>query len=116
LEEETFVMRETVSGTRIAMERFLREKGVKIRSGMEMTSNEAIKLAVEAGLGLGIVSIHTVQLELETDRLRVLDVDGFPILRHWYVVYRRGKRLTAVAEAFKAFVVEHGGRLTALQG
>lgn len=106
LEEETFVVREEGSGTRIAMERFFAERGVRLRSDLEMTSNEAIKQAVEAGLGLGIVSIHTLAPELETKRLHVLDVEEFPILRHWYVVHRRGKRLSPVASAFKSMVLE----------
>ena len=110
LREETFVVREQGSGTRIAMERHFAERGIRLRTGMEMSSNEAIKQAVQAGLGLGIVSIHTLELELEAGRLRVLDVEGFPILRHWYVVHRRGKRLSPLAAAFKAFVLEEGAR------
>ncbi len=105
LQEETFVVRESGSGTRIAMQRFFGEHDVSLSTGMEMTSNEAIKQAVEAGLGLGIVSIHTLELELEARRLVVLDVREFPILRHWYVVQRRGKRLSPVAQAFKDFVI-----------
>ena len=71
-----------------------------------MSSNEAIKQAVQAGLGLGIVSIHTLQLELETKRLTVLDMENFPILRHWYVVHRQGKRLSPVAQLFKEFIIK----------
>ena len=104
LQQETFVVRERGSGTRTAMERFFAEKRVRLSTGMEMSSNEAIKQAVQAGLGLGIVSIHTLQLELETKRLAVLDVEFFPILRHWYVVHRQGKRLSPVAQLFKEFV------------
>jgi len=105
LQEETFVIRESGSGTRIAMSRFFDEKGFQLKTGMEMTSNEAIKQAVEAGLGLGIVSVHTLALELEVNHLVVLNVAKFPILRHWYVVHRRGKRLSPVAEAFRQFVL-----------
>ena len=105
LQQETFVVRERGSGTRTAMERFFAEKGIRLSTGMEMSSNEAIKQAVQAGLGLGIVSIHTLELELETHRLAVLDVESFPILRHWYVVHRQGKRLSPVAQLFKEFVV-----------
>ncbi|HGX92333.1 MAG TPA: LysR family transcriptional regulator [Candidatus Tenderia sp.] len=104
LQDEIFVTREQGSGTRIAMERFFREKNVQVNLEMEMTSNEAIKQAVEAGLGLGLVSIHTLELELETGRLAILDVEEFPIFRHWYVVYRRGKRLAPIAQAFRQFV------------
>lgn len=105
LQEETFVVREQGSGTRIAMERYFAERGARLTTGMEMTSNEAIKQAVAAGLGLGIVSIHTLELELETKRLTILDARAFPILRHWYVVHREGKRLSPVARAFKDFVL-----------
>lgn len=111
LQEEIFVVRERGSGTRNAMERFFAEHGVTLTTGMEMTSNEAIKQAVEAGLGLGIVSIHTLELELETRRLVVLDAESFPILRHWYVVHRRGKRLSPVAMAFKDYVLKQGDTL-----
>ena len=112
LQTETFVVRELGSGTRIAMERFFADKGVSLSTGMEMTSNEAIKQAVEAGLGLGIVSIHTLELELETKRLKLLDVESFPILRHWYIVHRKGKRLSPVAQAFKAFVLNEAVNLS----
>jgi len=90
------------------MERFFQERGVSLRAGMEMTSNEAIKQAVEAGLGLGVASVHTLELELEAGRLKVLDVEGFPILRHWYLVHCHGKRLSPVAEAFKRFALKQG--------
>jgi DNA-binding transcriptional LysR family regulator len=106
--DEVFVVRERESGTRIAMERFFAERGIEFRAGMEMTSNEAIKQAVEAGLGLGIVSVHTLELELEAGRLKVLDIEGFPILRHWYLVHCRGKRLSPVAEAFKELTLQRG--------
>ncbi|KPK39149.1 MAG: transcriptional regulator [Gammaproteobacteria bacterium SG8_47] len=106
LRQETFLLREPGSGTRIAMERFFAQRGVTLTTGMEMTSNEAIKQAVEAGLGLGIVSIHTMELELEAGRLAVLEAEHFPILRRWYVVHRRGKRLSPVAQGFKQFVLE----------
>jgi len=112
LQSETFVVREQGSGTRIAMERFFAERGVTLTTGMEMSSNEAIKQAVEAGLGLGIVSMHTMELELETRRLVILEVQAFPILRHWYVVHRQGKRLSPVAQAFKNFVLEEAQRFT----
>ncbi len=106
LENESFVVREKGSGTRGAIERFFSEHDVKFHSGIEMTSNEAIKQAVEAGLGLGIVSIHTLELELETKRLQVLDVIDFPIQRHWYIIQRKGKRLSPAAQVFRTFVLE----------
>jgi DNA-binding transcriptional LysR family regulator len=105
-EDEHFVVRESGSGTRSAIERFFTEHDVSFHTGIEMSSNEAIKQAVEAGLGLGIVSIHTLELELETKRLQVLDVIDFPIRRHWYVIQRKGKRLSPIARVFKTFVLE----------
>jgi len=106
LQQETFIMRERGSGTRIAMENFFEESGYSISSVMEMSSNEAINQAVEAGLGLGIVSQHTLELELALDRLEVLDVVSFPIMRHWYLVHRKGKRLTSLMSAFKRLVLD----------
>jgi DNA-binding transcriptional LysR family regulator len=106
LQQETFILREHGSGTRIAMERFFEERGYSISSVMEMNSNEAINQAVEAGLGLGIVSRHTLEWELALDRLAVLDVELFPIMRHWYLVHRSRKRFTALSSAFKQLVIE----------
>ena len=64
--------------------------------------------------GLGIVSIHTLELELETGRLNILDVLGFPIKRHWYVIQRKGKRLSPAAQAFKEFVLEQAAQFIRL--
>lgn len=108
--EEHFVVRETGSGTLGAIERFFNEHEVPFHTGIEMSSNEAIKQAVEAGLGLGIASIHTLELELETGRLVLLDVEDFPIRRQWYLVQRKGKRLSVVAQAFKEFVLSEAGK------
>jgi DNA-binding transcriptional LysR family regulator len=107
LQHETFMVRERGSGTRTAMERFFDEQDVRLTTGMEMSSNEAIKQAVQAGLGLGLVSAHTLELELASERLVMLDVEGLPIRRHWYIVHRHGKRLSPMAAAFRAFVLQH---------
>ncbi len=72
---------------------------------METDTTEAIKQAVQAGMGLGIMSQHTAELELETGRLKILDVQGFPIIRYWHVVNRKHKRLSGVANAFKEFLL-----------
>jgi DNA-binding transcriptional LysR family regulator len=106
---ESFLVREAGSGTRAAMERFFAARGLEIRSSMEMSSNEAIRQAVQAGVGLGILSRQTLEMELALKRLAVLNVEGFPIMRHWYVVHRADKRLSPVAQAFKAFVLESAG-------
>jgi LysR family transcriptional regulator, low CO2-responsive transcriptional regulator len=111
LNEETFISREIGSGTRMAAERFFDEAGTRLTTAMEMSSNEAIKQAVQAGLGLGVVSVHTLEMELALGRLVILDVQGFPILRHWYVVHRQGKRFSAVAQAFLNFVMDEAEQL-----
>ena len=105
LATESFLVREAGSGTRGAMERFFAARSLEIRSSMEMSSNEAIKQAVQAGLGLGILSLQTLEMELALKRLAVLEVEGFPIMRHWYIVHRADKRLSPVAQAFKEFVL-----------
>ena len=111
LGEEIFIMREEGSGTRLAMERYFSEQSITISTGMQMTRNEAIKQAVRAGMGLGVVSSHTIELEVETGRLVVLDVVGFPIQRNWYMVYRKGKRLSPPARAFHDFVLAESQRI-----
>ncbi|AAZ98592.1 transcriptional regulator [Thiobacillus denitrificans ATCC 25259] len=111
LADEPFLVREAGSGTRGAMERFFAARGLELKSSMEMSSNEAIRQAVQAGLGLGILSLQTLELELALKRLAVLKAEGFPIMRHWYVVHRADKRLSPVAQAFKKFVLGgQGGR------
>lgn len=108
---EPFITREPGSGTRMAAERHFAEQGEAFSAVMEMSSNEAIKQAVEAGLGLGVVSIHTLEMELTLGRLAVLDVAGFPLQRYWYAVHREGKRFSAVAQAFLDFVMTEGEAL-----
>ena len=110
LNEETFVVRESGSGTRIAMERFFDQKSFAPSATIEMTGNETIKQSVDAGLGLAIVSVHTVELELTLERLIRLDIRGMPIMRRWYVGHRRGKRLSPTAQAFRQFVLDEGTR------
>lgn len=105
LAEETFLVRERGSGTRSAMERYFSDRSIRLNTGTEMNTNEAIKQAVQAGMGLGILSQHTVKLEVEMHHLSVLDVENFPILRHWYIIHRQGKRLSGVALAFKDFLL-----------
>lgn len=108
--EEQFAMREQGSGTRSAIERHLKQQGMDCQTSMEMSSNETIKHAVEAGLGLGIVSLHTIQPELESGRLLMLDVESFPIQRYWHIVTRKGKRLSPVARLFRDFIKQEAPR------
>jgi LysR family transcriptional regulator, low CO2-responsive transcriptional regulator len=109
--DDPFVVRERGSDTWNSMREAFGTHFASVRVAMEIASNETIKQAVIAGFGLGFLSSHAIALELATGRLVVLDVVGFPAMRHWYVVHHRQKRLPPVAEAFKAFLREDGERL-----
>ena len=111
LQEETFLIREKGSGTRSATERFFVEHGLSLSSPMEMSSSESIKQGVEAGLGLGLLSLHTLEMELALKRLVVLDVCELPIVRNWYIMHRSGKRLSAVAQGFRDFVCKESAQI-----
>ena len=101
-----FILREPSSGTRRAFERFLAAEGRSLKSNMEMNSNDAIIQSVVEGLGLGIVSIHTVASELERGSLKIINASGFPLRRSWYLVQRKGRRLSPLSERFKEYIVE----------
>jgi DNA-binding transcriptional LysR family regulator len=105
---EHFLVREEGSGTRITSERFFAEHGVKLKARMELGSIEAIKQAVAAGLGLAVISSHALTLDWPSGEFAILDVQGFPILRHWYLVHPQGKQLSVVAAAFRDFLLEQG--------
>lgn len=107
LAEEPFILREPGSGTRLAVERHFAEHGLKLRVRMELGSNEAIKQAIAGGLGVSILSSHTLALEGESGLLQPLNVKGFPLLRQWYVAYPAGKHLSSVAEAFLGHLLGH---------
>jgi len=108
LAQETFIVREPGSGTRLAMQKFFADQEVTCRIGMEMASNETIKQAVMVGMGVSFLSRHTIDLELQTQRLAILDVRGTPVLRQWHVAHLARKRLSPTAAAFREFVLEHG--------
>lgn len=108
LRHEPFILREPGSGTRLTAERFFAAQGITLRNRLEVGSNEAIKQTVAGGLGLAVLSATTVTAELALGELRQLDVQGFPLIRRWHVVYPRGKRLSAAARAFKDWLHTHG--------
>ena len=107
-----FILREPSSGTRRAFERFLASEGKSLKSNMEMNSNEAIIQSVAEGLGLGVVSIHTVANELEQGKLKIINASGFPLRRNWYLVQRKGRRLSPLSESFKAYIIEQAQMIT----
>ncbi len=114
LESESFIVREQGSGTRSAMERFFAERGINARVGMEISSNETIKQAVMAGMGVSFISQHTIGLELATEQLVMLKVEGLPVMRQWCVVHRAQKRLSPAADTFKQFMLTEGAKLLKL--
>jgi LysR family transcriptional regulator, low CO2-responsive transcriptional regulator len=108
-----FIIRETGSGTRAAMEKFFADHRLQPRVAMEMTSNETIKQAVMAGMGVSFLSLHTIGLERRAGLLAVPDVEGLPVLKRWYVVNTLSKTLSPAAEAFRYFILEEGERFLA---
>ena len=106
LAQEPWLMREKGSGTRNAIERMLcRTLGITVRPRLELGSNEAIKQAILTGLGISALSRHTLTLN-QPGQFAVLDVQGFPILRHWYAIYPAGRQLSVAARAFLDYLLE----------
>ncbi len=111
LVEEPFLMREAGSGTRLVTEKFFNERGLRLKVRMELGSSEAIKQAVAGGLGIAVLSAHTLALERSLNELAILDVEGFPIRRFWYLAYPKDKQLSVVAQAFLKFLQEESKTL-----
>ena len=111
LAEESFLIRERGSGTRSAMEQMFAAHRFPPAETIEMSSNETIKQAVMAGMGVSFLSLHTVGLELATGKLAVLRVAGTPVMRDWYVIHRERKRLSPAAGSFKDFLGRQGAEL-----
>ncbi len=105
--KEPFILREPGSGIRNAVLKVFDAKGLQPQVRMELGSNEAIKHAVVGGLGLSVLSLHTIALEGANGPVAILDVEGFPILRNWYIVYPKGKELSLVAQTFLDFAVDY---------
>jgi LysR family transcriptional regulator, low CO2-responsive transcriptional regulator len=107
---ETFLTREPGSGTRGLMEQLFETAGIRPRIGMTMSSNETIKQAVIAGLGIAFISAHTVATELDERRLTTLDVVGLPVVRQWFVLARKDKVLLPPAQAMIDFLSAKGAQ------
>lgn len=104
---EPFIIREPGSGIRDAMMRVFRAKDLRLKVRMELGSNEAIKHAIVGGLGLSVLSLHTMTLDGEDSPVAILDVEGFPILRQWYIVYPKGRELSLTAKTFLKYAAEN---------
>jgi DNA-binding transcriptional LysR family regulator len=107
LEGESLILREPGSGIRDAVLKQFAAAGITPRVRMQLGSNEAIKRAIVGGLGIGVLSLHSLTLESEGGRLALLDVQGFPIERRWHLVYWRGRELSLVARTFLDFAIEY---------
>jgi DNA-binding transcriptional LysR family regulator len=111
ISKERFIGREPGSGTRKAVEELFAEQGLKVVPYIELGSGEAIKQGVMAGLGIAVLSLHSLRLELASKELCVLDVEGFPLRRRWYAVHRKGKRLSMATTTFLEFLQNEGEEL-----
>lgn len=110
LAREHFLLREVGSGTRAALETVFQEVGFSLHVSMQVGNNSAIKQGVAAGLGVALISRVALDMELETNRLAILDVEGFPIIRQWRLVHLKDKHLSATSRAFKSFLLQHADR------
>jgi DNA-binding transcriptional LysR family regulator len=108
--DENFIMRERGAGTRIAVEEKFASAGLDIKVGMELGNNESIKQGITGGLGIAVLSLHTLTRG-DMNELTVLDVQGFPISWQWYVGHPRGKRLSIITRTFIDFMYEEGPSL-----
>ena len=111
LGEHRLVVREEGSGTRAAMQRLFAEHQTPLNVVMEMPSNETIKQAVMAGMGLSFLSLRTVRNELASGHIALVDIEGLPSMGNWYVTHMRHKKLSPAAQAFKGFLIEQGSGL-----
>jgi LysR family transcriptional regulator, low CO2-responsive transcriptional regulator len=111
LNNESFIMREPGSGTRQAVEQLFEAHSISIRVRLELGSNEAIKQAVAGGLGISVLSRHCMALEGQTGQIAILNVEGFPIPRHWHIVHPKGKNLSVVARTFFKYLQSEGKRV-----
>jgi DNA-binding transcriptional LysR family regulator len=108
LSEEGFIVREPGSGTRAALDEYMQAHQMTARVVMQMSSNEAIKQAVMAGMGVALLSLHTIGLELDHRLIAAPEAEGLPVMRRWHVVNSLAKTLSPAAEAFRYFILERG--------
>jgi DNA-binding transcriptional LysR family regulator len=108
LSEEAFIVREPGSGTRAALDEYMHAHQATLHVAMQMSSNEAIKQAVMAGMGVSFLSLHTLGLELNHHLIATPDTEGLPVMRRWHVVNNLAKTLSPPAEAFRYFILERG--------
>ncbi len=104
LENLPFIFREAGSGTRQVMERFIQKNKIKIKKKIELTSNEAVKQAIIAGLGYSIMPLIGIRNEIESGQLKIIPMKGLPIKTTWRLIWLKEKRLSPIAEAYLKFL------------
>ncbi|HEY9891669.1 MAG TPA: LysR substrate-binding domain-containing protein [Candidatus Sericytochromatia bacterium] len=109
---EPFIMREPGSGTRKVVQNLFDERKISLKVRLDLGSNEAIKQAIVGGLGISVLSAHTLTLEGSNSPLTILDVEKFPLERYWYAVYPNGKQLSIVAQTFLEYLLAEGKQVT----
>lgn len=107
IEELTLIYREEGSGTRLSMEKFLNSKKVSIRKKIELTSNEAVKQAVLAGMGCSIMPLIGIKNEIKSGELKIIPMEGFPLNTQWNLIYLRGRKFSPVAKMYLNYLIEH---------
>ncbi len=111
LSETPLIYREDGSATRISMEKFITDKEIRAKMKLQLTSNEAVKQAVIAGLGLSIMPLIGLKNELEKEDIQILPVKGLPIITNWRLIWLKGKKLSPIASAYLQFVTNEKERI-----
>jgi DNA-binding transcriptional LysR family regulator len=110
LQQETFLLREQSSGTRLDTEFYFAHAGIPLQDSLELSSIEAIKEGVIAELGIAVVPLESVEFEITDGDLVMLDVQGFPLKRQWYVVHLKGRRLSRAATVLRQLFLQKGSQ------
>lgn len=111
LDQLPFIFREEGSGTRQVMEKFIQKNKIKIKKKIELTSNEAVKQAIIAGLGYSIMPLIGIRNELESGLLKIIPIKGLPIQTTWRLIWLKEKRLSPIAESYLKFLLKEKGAI-----
>jgi DNA-binding transcriptional LysR family regulator len=104
LEKSPLLFREKGSATRMAMENYISQKEIHSKTSIQLTSNEAVKQALIADLGISIMPIIGLKNELDSGTIKILEADGLPIITNWRLIWLKGKKLSPVAKAYLEFI------------
>lgn len=107
LNKSLFIFREQGSATRLAMERYLIKHKITVQKKMELTSNEAVKQAVIAGLGISIMPVIGIKNELQKGDLQIIEIIDLPIETNWNLIWLKSKNLSSVSKAFKKHIEDN---------